>query len=68
MNYSCTLFCSSVIALLGAMSCDPILTDRPPKGDDFESPLEGMSHDLNAVFVMGDRGRRARPHLQQRRL
>ncbi len=54
MNYSCTLFCSSVIALLGAMSCDPILTDRPPKGDDFESPLEGMSHDLNAVFVMGD--------------
>ena len=49
-----TVFCSSAIALLGTLGCDSILTDTPPKGDDFESPLEGMSQDLNAVFALGD--------------
>ena len=48
------LSCWSLIGLLGAMGCDRILTERPSAGDDFESPLEGMSHDLNAVFAQGD--------------
>jgi CxxC motif-containing protein (DUF1111 family) len=36
------------------MGCDRIVTERPAAGDDFESPLDGMSHDLNAVFALGD--------------
>ena len=47
------LFCR-LTGLLGAIGCDRILTDRPSPGDGFESPLEGMSHDLNAVFAQGD--------------
>ena len=48
------LFCFRLILLSGAVGCDRILTDRPSAGDDFESPLEGMPHDLNAVFALGD--------------
>ena len=54
MNCSLALLCSGLIALLGAMGCDPILTNKPLAGNDFESPLDGMSHDLNAVFALGD--------------
>ncbi len=54
MNYWRILFGWSLIALLGAMGCDRIVTERPAAGDDFESPLDGMSHDLNAVFALGD--------------
>ena len=48
------LSCFGLIVIAGAVGCDRILTDRPSAGDDFESPLEGMSHDLNAVFALGD--------------
>lgn len=34
--------------------CDTLMTDQPPAGDDFESPLDGLSNDLNAVFAAGD--------------
>ena len=37
-----------------ASGCDTIMTETPTAGDDFESPFEGMSHDLNAAFARGD--------------
>ncbi|NKB71664.1 MAG: thiol oxidoreductase [Candidatus Latescibacteria bacterium] len=30
------------------------MTDTPPAGDDFESPFDGLSNKLNAVFIEGD--------------
>ena len=45
------------VAVLGALSlggCDKIMTESPPAGDDFESPFDGMSNGLNAVFIEGD--------------
>lgn len=43
--------------LLGValMGCDAMMTQLPLAGDDFESPLEGLSRELNAAFVEGDR-------------
>lgn len=35
-------------------ACGQLMTEPPPPGDDFESPFEGLSADLNAVFVAGD--------------
>jgi CxxC motif-containing protein (DUF1111 family) len=34
--------------------CDTLMTEQPVAGDDFESPFDGMSRDLNAVFLLGD--------------
>ena len=42
------------VGLLFLMGCDTIMTSTPPAGDDFESPFDGMGHDLNAAFVEGD--------------
>ncbi len=39
---------------LGLGACDNIMTETPPVGDDFESPFDGMSADLNAAFIRGD--------------
>ena len=40
--------------ILAAAGCDKIMTNAPPAGDTFSSPLEGLGSDLNAVFVQGD--------------
>ncbi len=50
------LLCPVVLltVFMGAMGCDTIMTETPPAGDDFETPFEGMSHDLNAAFAAGD--------------
>ena len=45
------LFASGVVLLAG---CDTLMTDTPTAGDDFESPLDALSPDLNAVFAAGD--------------
>ena len=42
------------VGLIFLMGCDTIMTSTPPAGDDFESPFDGMGHDLNAAFVEGD--------------
>ncbi len=39
---------------LGVLGCDTLMTETPPAGDDFESPFDGMSHDLNLAFAAGD--------------
>ena len=39
------------VGLIFLMGCDTIMTSTPPAGDDFESPFDGMGHDLNAAFV-----------------
>ena len=41
------------VAWIGG-ACGQLMTEPPPAGDDFESPFEGLSADLNAVFVAGD--------------
>lgn len=41
-------------ALLGAVGCERIMTSAPPAGEVFSSPMDGLSGDLNAVFVQGD--------------
>ena len=44
-----------VVALgLIASGCDTLMTETPTAGDDFESPFEGLSHDLNSAFAEGD--------------
>ena len=42
------------VGLIFLMGCDTIMTSTSPAGDDFESPFDGMGHDLNAAFVEGD--------------
>ena len=54
MYCSRILFRWSLIPILVTMGCDRIMTETPKAGDDFESPLHGMSHDQNAVFALGD--------------
>ncbi|MXW06098.1 MAG: c-type cytochrome [Gemmatimonadetes bacterium] len=56
LKYAVILFCWSLTVLGGVMGsgCDRIVTNRPTEGDNFESPLEGMSPSLNAVFIQGD--------------
>ena len=39
---------------LALTGCETLLTDLPTAGDDFETPLDGLSGDLNAAFVRGD--------------
>jgi CxxC motif-containing protein (DUF1111 family) len=34
--------------------CDTLMTETPTAGDDFVSPFDGMSPDLNAAFLRGD--------------
>ncbi len=53
MRKLCLSVCFSILSVLG-IGCDTIMTDQPPVGDDFESPLDGLSNDLNAVFAAGD--------------
>ena len=43
-----------LIALLSIIGCDSLFTKPPEAGDDFETPFEGMSFDLNATFAQGD--------------
>ena len=46
---------SAMAALfLSSMGCDSLMTGLPPAGDDFETPFEGLSHDLNLAFAEGD--------------
>ena len=54
MNLAGNLVCWSLTVLGGVMGCDRIVTERPTAGDDFESPLAGMSPGFNAVFSLGD--------------
>ena len=39
---------------LGSIGCDTLMTGLPPAGDDFETPFEGLSHDMNLAFAEGD--------------
>ena len=39
---------------LGLYGCDTLMTEAPPAGDDFVSPFDGMTPDLNAAFIRGD--------------
>ena len=43
-----------LIALMGLGGCDSLFTKPPPEGDDFETPFEGLSFDLNRTFALGD--------------
>lgn len=36
------------------LGCDGLMTEKPVGGNDFESPLQDMSRELNAVFLLGD--------------
>jgi CxxC motif-containing protein (DUF1111 family) len=42
------------VASFAASGCDAFLTGLPPAGDDFESPLDGLSGELHAQFAAGD--------------
>ncbi len=44
----------AMIPCLMLFACDTLMTEAPTAGDDFESPFDGMSHDLNALFLEGD--------------
>ncbi|MFT5373271.1 MAG: CxxC motif-containing protein (DUF1111 family) [Candidatus Latescibacterota bacterium] len=39
---------------LVCLGCDALMTEKSVAGNDFESPLEGMSRELNVVFLLGD--------------
>lgn len=43
-----------LIALMALSGCDSLFTKPPPEGDDFETPFDGLSFDLNKTFVLGD--------------
>ena len=45
---------AGLAAALSLGACDSIMTGPPPAGDDFESPFDGMTHDLNLAFAEGD--------------
>ena len=44
----------ALISCLGFSACDTLMTETPTAGDDFESPFDGLSHDLNTQFAVGD--------------
>lgn len=54
INLSQLLFLFFLITLLSVVGCDSLFTKPPPEGDDFETPFEGMTFDLNAMFSRGD--------------
>ena len=43
-----------LIVLLNVAGCDNLLTKPPPEGDDFETPFDELSFDLNRTFALGD--------------
>ena len=47
----CVVGLSAVLAVGG---CDTLLTEPPPEGDDFVSPLPGMTPAQTATFIEGD--------------
>ena len=42
------------LLLITLSACDTIMTETPTAGDDFESPFDGLSNNLNAQFARGD--------------
>lgn len=44
----------SMIPCLMFVACDTIMTETPTAGDNFVSPFDDLSHDLNAQFLEGD--------------
>ncbi len=44
----------AIAVACGVMGCDLLLTEAPPAGDDFVSPLPGLSPSLNRAFLDGD--------------
>ena len=55
MNQRTKLFQSlMMIPCLWLFACDTLMTETPTAGDDFESPFDGLSHDLNVQFLEGD--------------
>ncbi|MEE2658493.1 MAG: di-heme oxidoredictase family protein [Candidatus Latescibacterota bacterium] len=48
------LYSVAAITMVGLWGCDTLMTEKPTAGDDFESPFDGLSPDLNAVFLLGD--------------
>ena len=51
-----TMFFRSLMMIpcLWLVACDTFMTETPTAGDDFESPFDGLSHDLNVQFLEGD--------------
>ena len=43
-----------VAVLFGLSACDTIMTETPTAGDDFVTPFDGLSHNLNFQFAKGD--------------
>jgi CxxC motif-containing protein (DUF1111 family) len=48
------LGCVFVAVLFGLSACDTIMTETPTAGDDFVTPFDGLSHNLNFQFAIGD--------------
>lgn len=40
--------------LFALVACDRLLTESPDPGEAFDSPIEGLSDELNRMFVRGD--------------
>ena len=43
-----------MIPCLVLFACDTFMTEAPTEGNDFETPFDGLSHNLNAQFLEGD--------------
>ena len=50
----CLSSCVLVLMLLSLAGCDSLFTKSPTAGDDFETPFDDLSFDLNATFAQGD--------------
>ena len=50
----CVSSCVLVLMLLSLAGCDSLFTKSPTAGDDFETPFDDLSFDLNATFAQGD--------------
>jgi CxxC motif-containing protein (DUF1111 family) len=42
------------VSLVALAACDALFTETPPKGELFDSPLDGLTDELRAVFAEGD--------------
>ena len=54
MNNYRSLYAALLLLLMINISCDKILTEAPPEGEDFETPFDPLANELNIMFAAGD--------------
>ena len=54
MNKYILIYAAAIALLMSTLSCEKLLTTAPEAGDDFETPFDPLSNELNAMFAAGD--------------